>query len=172
MATTNQKNIDYTHNTMNKIITRFAPSPTGFLHVGNARTALVNWLYAKKHNGKFILRIDDTDRARSTNEYKEAIIRDLKWLGLDWDETFSQSSRLSHYEQAKQDLLAAGRLYACYETPEELDVKRKLQLSRGMPPIYDRAGLKLTPDQIVAYEKKWPQAALQIPCSGYGYQMA
>jgi glutamyl-tRNA synthetase len=138
---------------MNKIITRFAPSPTGFLHVGNARTALVNWLYAKKHNGKFILRIDDTDVVRSKSEYEEAIIRDLKWLGLDWDDSFKQSARLVKYEQAKKDLLTSGRLYPCYETPEELDVKRKLQLSRGMPPIYDRAALKLTQDQIVAYEK-------------------
>jgi len=138
---------------MNKIITRFAPSPTGFLHVGNARTALVNWLYAKKHNGKFILRIDDTDVARSTDEYKKAIIRDLKWLGLDWDETFSQSHRLANYEQAKKTLIESGRLYPCYETPEELDVKRKLQLSRGLPPIYDRAAQKLTNDQIATYEQ-------------------
>ena len=82
---------------MKKIITRFAPSPTGFLHVGNARTALINWLYARKNNGKFILRIDDTDVTRSTEEYKNAIIRDLKWLGLEWDESFNQNSRLDHF---------------------------------------------------------------------------
>ena len=138
---------------MEKIVIRFAPSPTGFLHIGHARTALVNWLYARKHNGTFILRIDDTDLARNTSEFKEAIVRDLKWLGLDWDEKFNQSDRLDYYEKAKQTLLSNGRLYACYETPEELEVKRKLQLSRGLPPIYDRAGLKLSKDQIASYEQ-------------------
>lgn len=138
---------------MKNIITRFAPSPTGFLHIGNARTAIINWLYARKYNGKFILRIDDTDITRSTEEYKNAIIRDLKWLGLKWDESFNQNSRLNNYLEAKKFLLQTGRLYACYETPEELSVKRKLQLSRGLPPIYDRAGLKLTKDQIDNYEK-------------------
>ena len=138
---------------MKKVITRFAPSPTGFLHIGNARTALINWLYARKYNGKFILRIDDTDITRSTEEYKNAIIRDLKWLGLNWDESFNQNSRLSNYLIAKEKLLKSGRLYPCYETPEELAIKRKLQLSRGLPPIYDRASLKLTQDQITTYEK-------------------
>ena len=138
---------------MKKVITRFAPSPTGFLHIGNARTALINWLYARKYNGKFILRIDDTDITRSTEEYKNAIIRDLKWLGLEWDESFNQNSRLNNYLIAKEKLLRSGRLYPCYETPEELAIKRKLQLSRGLPPIYDRASLKLTRDQIAAYEK-------------------
>ena len=138
---------------MKKVITRFAPSPTGFLHIGNARTALINWLYARKYNGKFILRIDDTDITRSTEEYKNAIIRDLKWLGLEWDESFNQNSRLNNYLIAKEKLLHSGRLYPCYETPEELAIKRKLQLSRGLPPIYDRASLKLTRDQIAAYEK-------------------
>ncbi len=138
---------------MKKIITRFAPSPTGFLHVGNARTALINWLYARKYNGKFILRIDDTDITRSTEEYKNAIVRDLNWLGLEWDESFNQNSRIDHYLKAKKLLLESGRLYACYETPEELSVKRKLQLSRGLPPIYDRAALKLTKDQIDNYEQ-------------------
>ena len=138
---------------MKKIITRFAPSPTGFLHVGNARTALINWLYARKHNGKFILRIDDTDITRSTKEYKNAIIRDLKWLGLEWDESFNQNSRLDNYMKAKKALLDSGRLYACYETQEELAVKRKLQLSRGLPPIYDRAALKLSKEQIDNYEQ-------------------
>ncbi len=138
---------------MKKVITRFAPSPTGFLHIGNARTALINWLYARKYNGKFILRIDDTDITRSTEEYKNAIIRDVKWLGLEWDESFNQNSRLNNYLIAKEKLLHSGRLYPCYETPEELAIKRKLQLSRGLPPIYDRASLKLTRDQIAAYEK-------------------
>jgi glutamyl-tRNA synthetase len=136
---------------MKEVITRFAPSPTGYLHVGNARTAIINYLYAKKHNGKFILRIDDTDTARNKEEYKAAIIQDLKWLGLDWDFTFNQSGRMERYKQAMEELIAKGRLYACFETPEELEIKRKLQLSRGQPPIYDRAGLKLTPEQKQAY---------------------
>ncbi|MEM6338735.1 MAG: glutamate--tRNA ligase [Pseudomonadota bacterium] len=137
---------------MTKIITRFAPSPTGKLHIGNVRTALINWLYTKKNGGEFILRMDDTDLARSRDEYKDAIIDDLKWLGLEWDSSFNQLSRLEKYEQAKQELIAKGRLYPCYETPEELDIKRKLQLSRGLPPIYDRAALKLTDQQIKQYE--------------------
>ncbi|MGV2432930.1 MAG UNVERIFIED_CONTAM: glutamate--tRNA ligase [Rickettsiaceae bacterium] len=134
------------------IITRFAPSPTGFLHVGNTRTALINFLYTKKFGGKFILRIDDTDKIRSTEEYKEAIIHDLKWLGLDWDDTFMQSARLDKYDAAKEALVKKGRLYKCYETAEELEIKRKLQLSSGKPPIYDRSALKLTDAQIQNYE--------------------
>jgi glutamyl-tRNA synthetase len=136
---------------MTNIVTRFAPSPTGYLHVGNARTAIINYLYAKKHNGKFILRIDDTDTIRNKDEYKTAIIQDLKWLGLDWDDTFNQSSRTEKYESAKQQLISNGRLYACYETSEELEIKRKIQLSRGHPPIYDRAGLRLTEVEKQAY---------------------
>ncbi len=139
---------------MTNIITRFAPSPTGKLHIGNVRTALINWLYAKKHGGKFILRMDDTDLIRSKDEYKDAILTDLKWLGLTWDSEFNQLSREDKYEQAKAELINKGRLYPCYETPEELDVKRKLQLSSGKPPIYDRAALKLTQEQISAYEKQ------------------
>ncbi len=129
------------------VITRFAPSPTGMLHIGNARTALINWLYAKAHGGKFILRIDDTDLERSKPEYEKAIIQDLKWLGLTWDDTFSQSSRLDKYNLVKEQLIKSGRLYECYETAEELDVKRKLQLAAHKPPIYDRAALKLTEQQ-------------------------
>jgi len=139
---------------MTKIITRFAPSPTGKLHIGNIRTALINWLYAKKHNGEFILRMDDTDLVRSKEEYKEAILRDLKWMGLEWDSSFNQLARMEKYEEAKEKMLNDSRLYACYETPEELDVKRKLQLSRGRPPIHDRAALKLTTQQIADYEKQ------------------
>jgi glutamyl-tRNA synthetase len=97
----------------NTIITRFAPSPTGKLHVGNTRTALINFLYARKHGGNFILRIDDTDLVRSTDEYKKSIVEDLKWLGINWDLTFSQSSRLKEYELAKDKLIAIGRLYPC-----------------------------------------------------------
>lgn len=135
-----------------KVITRFAPSPTGKLHVGNTRTALINFLYAKKHDGEFILRIDDTDLARSTDEYKEAIINDLNWLGLNWDITFKQSSRIDYYNEAKMKLIKMGRLYPCYESQEELEIKRKLQLSSGKPPLYDRAALSLTDSQKSEYE--------------------
>lgn len=133
------------------VITRFAPSPTGMLHIGNARTALINWLYTKKLGGKFILRIDDTDKERSKIEYEKAIIEDLKWLGLEWDESFSQSSRIAKYEAMKDHLIKIGRLYECYETPEELDVKRKLQLSAHKPPIYDRTSLNYSQQQKVKF---------------------
>lgn len=134
------------------IITRFAPSPTGLLHVGNVRTALINWLFAKRHGGKFILRIDDTDPVRSKAEYEIAIKEDLIWLGLSWDEYRNQSSKLSRYNEAKQLLIKSGRLYPCYETAEEIDIKRKIQLQRGLPPIYDRASMKLTEGQIQKYQ--------------------
>ncbi len=139
------------------IITRFAPSPTGFLHVGNLRTALIAWLYAKSNSGKFILRIDDTDTKRSKEMYINALKDDLKWIGIDWDVYFKQSSRLAKYEEAKQKLIDAGRLYACYETEEELAVKKKSLLSRNLPPIYDRAALKLTVDQKRELEAKGVQ---------------
>lgn len=131
---------------------RFAPSPTGKLHVGNVRTALVNWLFAKGQGGRFVLRIDDTDQARSTPEFEQGIEDDLRWLGLVWDERHNQSKRFDRYEAAAEALKAAGRLYACYETAEELDRRRKVQLSRGLPPIYDRAGLNLTEAEKAAYE--------------------
>ncbi len=124
--------------------TRFAPSPTGRLHVGNIRTALHNWMLARRSGGTFILRIDDTDAARSREEYVEAIRTDLAWLGLDWDREERQSARLDRYDAAFTALKAAGRLYPCFETAQELDVKRKIQLSRGLPPIYDRAALALS----------------------------
>ncbi len=136
---------------MGKVITRFAPSPTGMLHVGNSRTALINWLYARKYNGMFILRFDDTDLERSKQQYKIAIKEDLKFLGLNWDQIFCQSNRLAKYERVKILLLQKNRLYPCFETQEELKLKRKLQLSRGMPPIYDRAALNLTQKQINNY---------------------
>lgn len=136
------------------IITRFAPSPTGMLHVGNARTALVNYLYSKKYSGKFLLRIDDTDKLRSTNEYKEKIIEDLTWLGFEWDDIFYQSDRLAKYEEAKNKLIESGRLYPCFETEAELDIKRKLQLSSGKPPIYDRASLNLSDTEKAKYESE------------------
>ena len=126
--------------------TRFAPSPTGMLHVGNARAALFCFLFAKGQGGDFILRMDDTDEARSTEEFAEAIKADLAWLGLDYDETFKQSDRFDKYEAAFDDLKARGLVYACYETPDELERKRKRQLARGMPPVYDRAALELTDD--------------------------
>ena len=126
------------------IITRFAPSPTGTLHVGNIRTALHNWMLARQAGGSFILRIDDTDAERSREEYVDAIRADLQWLGLTWDREERQSARLDRYEAAFQALHAAGRIYPCYETAQELDVKRKIQLSRGLPPIYDRGALNLT----------------------------
>jgi glutamyl-tRNA synthetase len=124
--------------------TRFAPSPTGRLHVGNIRTALHNWMLARQAGGTFILRIDDTDAERSREDYVEAIRADLTWLGLTWDREERQSARLDRYEAAFEALRAVGRIYPCYETAQELDVKRKIQLSRGLPPIYDRAALKLT----------------------------
>lgn len=131
------------------VTVRFAPSPTGLLHVGNARVALVNWLFARHEKlagreGRFVLRIDDTDRARSTAEFDAAIQEDLTWLGLSWDHLVRQSGRNALYEQAIETLKAAGRLYPAYETAQELDAKRKRQLARKLPPVYDRAALKLT----------------------------
>jgi glutamyl-tRNA synthetase len=123
------------------VITRFAPSPTGRLHVGNIRAALHNWLWARKHGGRFILRIDDTDAARSTEAFVEAIRADLDWLGLCRDGEARQSERFALYEAQFERLRAAGRVYPAYETPQELDLKRKVQLGRGLPPVYDRAAL-------------------------------
>ncbi|MEM7650704.1 MAG: glutamate--tRNA ligase [Pseudomonadota bacterium] len=131
---------------------RFAPSPTGMLHVGNARTALITWLFARKSGGHFLLRIDDTDTERSKVEYEEAIQESLKWLGLDWDDKANQKDRSAIYDEKIEQLKADGRLYACYETPEELGLKRKSQLSRGKPPIYDRAALELSDDNISKLE--------------------
>lgn len=124
--------------------TRFAPSPTGRLHVGNIRTALHNWMLARQAGGTFILRIDDTDEARSREEYVDAIRADLAWLGLNWDREERQSVRLGRYEAAFDALRDAGRIYPCYESAQELEVKRKIALGRGLPPIYDRAALRLT----------------------------
>ncbi|KAF0676669.1 glutamate--tRNA ligase [Profundibacterium mesophilum] len=124
-------------------VTRFAPSPTGFIHIGNLRTALFNWLIARKAGGTFILRLDDTDPERSTQEYADAIQEDLEWLGLTWDRIERQSERLGRYEAAAERLREAGRFYEAFETPTELDLKRKKQLNMGRPPVYDRAALKL-----------------------------
>lgn len=126
------------------VVTRFAPSPTGRLHVGNIRTALHNWLLAKRHGGRFLLRIDDTDAERSREEHVDAIRADLAWLGLHPEGEERQSARFAIYEAAFDRLVAAGRLYRCYETAQELDLKRKVLLGRGLPPIYDRAALHLT----------------------------
>ena len=125
-------------------IVRFAPSPTGLLHVGNIRAALFNWLFTKRHGGTFILRLDDTDRSRSKSEFEVAIERDLLWLGLDWALKERQSDRIGHYDAAREALIATGRLYPCYETPQELDFRRKRLLAQGRPPVYDRAALKLS----------------------------
>lgn len=133
------------------VVVRFAPSPTGFIHVGNLRAALLNYLFALKHKGTFILRIDDTDLARSEARYEEAIKYDLNWLGLNHQLTFNQSSRFDRYNEAIEYLKEQGRLYPCYETPEELDFMRKRQLSQGKPPIYNRQALTLTEAQKQAY---------------------
>jgi glutamyl-tRNA synthetase len=120
------------------VVTRFAPSPTGRLHVGNIRTALHNFLFARKNGGKFLLRIDDTDRERSTSEFDQAIRDDLDWMGLTTDAMVRQSERFDLYEKEFERLREAGRVYACFETPEELDLRRKVLLGRGLPPVYER----------------------------------
>ena len=127
--------------------TRFAPSPTGYIHVGNLRTALMNYLIARKAGGQFILRLDDTDPERSKQEYADGIMEDLQWLGLNWDRMEKQSTRLDRYNQAADELRASGRLYECFETPMELDLKRKKQLNMGHPPVYDRSALELSDDE-------------------------
>ena len=134
------------------VILRFAPSPTGFLHVGNVRTALINYLFAQKNRGRFLLRFDDTDTERSEEAFKEAAIRDLDWLRWCFEDPFSQSERLHLYDDAVEKLKQQGRLYPCYETPQELDFKRKRLLASGAPPVYDRAALSLTPEKKAAYE--------------------
>jgi glutamyl-tRNA synthetase len=125
------------------IVTRFAPAPTGRLHVGNIRTAVHNWLWARRNGGRFILRLDDTDKARSSEENAEGIREDLAWLGLAPDEEHRQSLRFDRYEAALERLRGSGRVYPAYETAQELDLKRKVQLSRGKPPVYDRSALQL-----------------------------
>jgi glutamyl-tRNA synthetase len=137
---------------MSNVKVRFAPSPTGHLHVGNLRTALVNYLFARSKGGHFMLRIDDTDTERSTAAFEASIRTDLEWMGMNHDSGDRQSERLGQYDAALQRLLADGRAYACYETPEELALKRKAQLSAGRPPVYDRAALKLSEDQKAAFE--------------------
>ncbi|MGB7916384.1 MAG: glutamate--tRNA ligase [Rhodomicrobium sp.] len=139
---------------MTKVKVRFAPSPTGRLHIGNIRPAVFNWLFARREHGVFVLRFDDTDLERSKEEYVAGIRDDLTWLGLTWDEEFRQSARFGFYEETAAKLRQAGRLYACYETAEELERRRKRQMARGLPPVYDRAALKLTEEETRAFEEE------------------
>ena len=134
------------------VTVRFAPSPTGRIHIGNARTALFNWLFARQRGGRFILRFDDTDAERSKREYADAIERDLEWLGIRPDAICRQSERTALYDEAVERLKQAGRLYPCYETPDELELKRKVRLSRKLPPVYGREALKLALDARRALE--------------------
>jgi glutamyl-tRNA synthetase len=138
---------------------RFAPSPTGYLHIGNARAALINWLFVRNHqleghSAHFLLRQDDTDLDRSTEEFAQAIKEDLAWLGLTHDAFMKQSERFARYADIKKKLIDEGRLYPCYETPEELEFKRKRQLSRGEPPLYDQSALKLTAAEKAAFDQE------------------
>ncbi|KDB56455.1 glutamyl-tRNA synthetase [Anaplasma phagocytophilum str. MRK] len=144
------------------MITRFAPSPTGYMHVGNARTALICWLYARSKSGKFLLRIDDTDASRSEHKYIEGIKQDLDWLALDWDSCFQQSTRLERYQEVFDLLLDQGVIYPCYETQEELDMKRSMMLKMGLPPIYDRSALKMTEQERQACSGRLPYFRLKI----------
>lgn len=138
---------------MSAIKVRFAPSPTGYMHIGNTRTAIFNWLLARKNGGHFMLRIDDTDKERSKPEYEKAIRESLEWLGLGWDSEAKQSERFERYEEVTKKLIEDGRIYPCYETAEELDMMRKKLMTKGLPPIYDRSALKLSAEQIATYEK-------------------
>ncbi|TXH34160.1 MAG: glutamate--tRNA ligase [Rhodospirillaceae bacterium] len=145
---------------------RFAPSPTGRLHVGNIYIALNNWLFAKKRGGQFQLRLDDTDLERSTAEFAAAIETDLKWLGLTWDSFDRQTERLARYDAAVAKLKATGRLYPCYESAEELQLRRKVQLQQGRPPIYDRAALKLTAEDRAKLEAQGVQPYWRFKLEG------
>ena len=127
---------------------RFAPSPTGYLHVGNARIALANWLVARRAGGEMLLRLDDTDAGRSRPEFAQGIEEDLRWLGLDWDGFARQTDRLAHYAAAAERLKASGRLYPCFESEEELNWKREQRRREGRPPLYDRAALRMTAEQL------------------------
>jgi len=135
-------------------ICRFAPSPTGFLHVGNIRAAIINFLYAKKTGGKFLLRLDDTDIERVKDEYRDMILTDMAWLNLKYNDILKQSDRLEKYEIAKNLLIKNGRLYECFETPEELSLQRKSQIASGHTPIYNRGALRLTAEQKDNFRKQ------------------
>ena len=145
---------------------RFAPSPTGKLHVGNVRTALMNVLFARSQNGQVLLRIDDTDLERSTKAFEDGIKADLTWLGFAWDETFNQSDRFDKYDAAKAELIEKGLLYPCYETEDELDRKRKIQRAQGKPPVYDRAALSLSDDEKAAFEAEGRKPHWRFKLSG------
>lgn len=140
------------------VTVRFAPSPTGNIHIGNARTALVNWIYAKQNGGRFILRFDDTDQARSKQEYADGIARDLKWLGITPDRIEKQSARFEIYRKATDKLIADGLLYACYETPEELDRQRKRLAMRGKPPVYARDALNYSAEDLDKFKREGRKA--------------
>lgn len=137
---------------MSEIKVRFAPSPTGFMHIGNTRTALFNWLLAKKLGGKFMLRIDDTDRVRSKKEYEDAMRESLIWLGFEWSEEARQSARFDRYNEVTKKLMDEGRIYACYETPEELEIKRKRAMAKGLAPVYDRQALHYTAEDLAKFK--------------------
>lgn len=139
---------------MTNIKVRFAPSPTGYMHIGNTRTALFNWLLAKKLGGKFMLRIDDTDTLRSKAEYEVAILDALNWLNMGWSEEARQSARVERYDEVVAKLKAENRIYACYETAEELEFMRKRLMAKNLPPIYDRKSLSLSADEIAKYESE------------------
>ncbi len=147
------------------VAVRFAPSPTGRLHIGNIRTAVLNYLYAVKTGGRFLLRLDDTDTERSTEAFAQGIHRDLDWLGLTTDWHARQSDRLERYDEVAASLKASGALYPCFESEDELDRRRKRQMARGLPPIYDRAALKLTPSELSAFdaEGRKPHWRFRLP---------
>ena len=136
---------------MTNIKVRFAPSPTGWIHIGNVRTALFNYLWTKKMGGTMLLRIDDTDLVRSKKEYEDGIYDALNWLGIKWDEEARQSQRVKRYDEVVERLKAEGRIYACYDTPEELEFKRKRLMAKGLPPIYDRQALKYTDEDVAKF---------------------
>ena len=144
---------------------RFAPSPTGYLHVGNARTAIINWLISRQMGESFILRFDDTDTERSSEKFISSIKEDLNWLGLTWDFSFKQSERTKNYEEAFHKLKDNNLIYPCYETDDELSLKRSLQRKSGRPPVYDRAALKLTKEDKSKIESqgKLPHWRFKLP---------
>ncbi|KTR06629.1 glutamyl-tRNA ligase [Aureimonas ureilytica] len=131
---------------------RFAPSPTGYLHIGNLRPALFNWLFAQREGGRFVLRYDDTDTERSKREYADAILEDIRWIGIQPDEIARQSDRIALYDAAAERLRAKGLLYPCFETADELERRRKRRMARGLPPIYGREALALTEVERQAFE--------------------
>lgn len=148
------------------VAVRFAPSPTGQIHVGNVRVALFNWLYARANGGTFLLRLDDTDQERSTDAFAQGIRDDLNWLGLNFDDEKKQSDRTARYEEVRADLVARGLLYPCYETPEELSLKRKVAMQAGKPPVYDRAALSLSDDEKAAFEAEGREPHWRFKLSG------